>query len=413
MIERELTERIVREVGTPTYIYSADRVRSQFAILEKSLTGIPHKIHYSAKANSNRSILELMRSLGAGADIVSAGELHRCIRAGMDPREIVFSGVGKTRAELEYAIESGVGLINVESFGELKGLAETAKRLNTKTSLGIRINPNLATDTHPYIQTGHGSAKFGVSRDDAKEMVAWLRENAEELDLISLGVHLGSQIARVEPYKQAMRLLVDLAAELTASGVDTLQSLDLGGGLAIDYGETQAIDAESLFGVVKGELAGTDLTLLIEPGRFLLGNAGLLVMTVLYTKCAGSRNVVVVDAGMNDFIRPSLYGAKHRIEVVGDEAAREKGTSTIVDVVGPVCETGDYLGQEVRLGVVEEGALLAVHGAGAYGFSMSSTYNSRLRPCEVLVEQGKFAVIRERGKIEDLARGEAAELNWR
>lgn len=406
----DLVERIAATVGTPTYVYSADVARSQVATLHRAFDPVPHRIHYSVKANGNLTILGLVRSLGVGVDIVSVGEMRRAIVAGFEADGLVFSGVGKTRAELEEAIAADVGLVNIESEDELELVAEIAALQQRSVRVGIRVNPDVTTQTHPYTQTGAAGMKFGVPEDRVLETAQRVLR-APYLDLVCLGMHIGSQIVSAESYGEGAEKLGALVKELRAGGVDTLTSLDVGGGMAIPLYGKPGLDAFEFAAAVTPTVRETGLMLLLEPGRFVIGNAGVLVTRVLYRKRCGGRTFVVVDAGMNDFARPSYYGAQHDIVVVGNEHGRAEASET-VDVVGPICETGDFLGLERTLPPLEAGALLAVQGAGAYGFSMSSNYNSRPRAAEVLLDNGRFSVIRARESIEDLWRGEVVEPEW-
>ena len=403
--------RIATRVGTPTYVYDIQAIRSQFQSLHHALAGLPHRICYSLKANSNIGLLSFVRSLGAGADIVSGGELARALRAGFDAADIVFSGVGKTAVELDDAIRVGVGLINVESPGEMGLISERARATGSTARIGIRINPDVTTDTHPYTQTGERGVKFGVPLDEVPELAVRAFEN-HDLALSSVGMHLGSQIHDAQPFAEGAEKLEHLVTELRAVGIDSLHSVDVGGGLGVAYGSESPLDLNTFTAAVTPLVERTRLRLLLEPGRFLVANAGQLLTRCLYRKRSGGRDIAVVDAGMNDFLRPSLYSAIHEIEVV--EAARhtESAGAATVDVVGPVCETGDAFGTDRELRGVGPGALLSISGAGAYGFTMSSQYNSRPRAAEVLLDGERFATGRTRETIEDLMLGESATPEW-
>ncbi len=397
-------DKIARAVGTPVYVYSADAIRARYRELTGALSDIPHRVLYSVKANSNRSILQLLRGLGAGADIVSGGELTRVLRAGYAPEDVVFSGVGKSRAELRAAVSSGIGQINVESHDEVKLLDEVTGELGVMARVGVRVNPDVATDTHPYTQTGERGMKFGVPPDEVVHLAVWA-EQREYLSLRGLGMHIGSQILDASRYRQGAMRLAQLVADLRMAGIGGLESVDVGGGLGIRYTTERPLDVHLFAAAVQPLVSETGLRLMLEPGRYLVGNAGYLLTRCLHRKRSGGRSFVVVDAGMNDLIRPSLYGAVHDICVVSDSAAAEPES---VDVVGPICETGDFIGVDRQLPAVERGALLAVQGVGAYGFTMSSTYNSRPRPPEVVVDGARWAIVRERETIDDLMRGEPA-----
>lgn len=408
-----LLARVAAGVGTPVYVYDAEHVRRQFRLLQAALGTLPHRIHYSVKANANLAVLSLVRHLGAAADIVSGGELARALRAGFAPADIVFSGVGKSEPELEAALDAGVGLINLESAGELAIVRRLARGRGSPVAVGIRVNPDVAAETpHPYTQTGRSGMKFGVPID---QVLPLARNVAAEHDVVlrSVGMHIGSQIAAAEPYAAGAARLAELVAQLRESGMATLTSVDVGGGLAIPYGGEPGLDPAAFVAAITPLARRTGLPLLIEPGRFLVGNAGCLLTRVLYRKRSGSREFAVTDAGMNDLMRPSLYHAWHDIVVVEAAGeAREAGGVGVVDVVGPNCESGDFLGVDRDLPGAGPGALLAVLGAGAYGFGMSSHYNSRPRAAEVLVDDERFAVVRRREVAEDLMRGETTTLDW-
>jgi diaminopimelate decarboxylase len=395
-------ERIAAAVGTPAYVYSADVIRSRYRALTEALVDLPHRVLYSVKANSNRFILGLLRELGAGADIVSGGELTRVLRAGYPAGDVVFSGVGKTRSELEAAVSCGIGQINVESADELELLAAVAAEMSRQAAVGIRVNPDVATSTHPYTQTGERGMKFGVPLEDVIPLAVWA-ERCDVVALRGLGMHIGSQILRADHYRQAATRMARLVEELRESGVTGLESVDVGGGIGIRYTTEEPLDIGEFAAAIRPLARQTGLRLMLEPGRYLVGNAGYLLTRCIHRKQSGGRSFVVVDAGMNDLLRPSLYGAVHDIRVVGAEtgAAAER-----VDVVGPICETGDFIGVDRQLPAVAAGTLLAVCGVGAYGFTMSSTYNSRPRPPEVLVDGNRWAIVRQRETIEQVMSGE-------
>lgn len=405
---------IAEAVGTPTYVYHADAIRGRYLELSEALASVPHRICYSVKANSNKSILQLMKSLGSGADIVSGGELMRALRAGFLPEDVVFSGVGKTEQELNAALQCGIGLVNVESSEELRLLDGVARREGTIAQFGIRVNPDVATETHPYTQTGERGMKFGVPMQEVIGLAQWAQQS-DSLNLRSIGMHIGSQIGDAAHYVEGISKLVGLVTELRESGVAKLRSVDVGGGLGITYTNERALRATDFAAAVKPLVAETGLELLLEPGRFIVGNAGVLLARCLYLKRSGGRTFAVVDAAMNDLIRPSLYDAVHDIRVISAES-EDAGRVTVCDVVGPICESGDFLGIDRELPGVRPGVLLAVLGAGAYGFTMSSTYNSRPRAAEVLVDGHRWAVVRERETVDDLSRGEVSlngpDIEW-
>ncbi len=404
--EKVPVRRIVEEVGTPVYIYSSATLRRHFRVFEEAFADIPHLVCYSVKANSNLAVLKLLGDLGAGADVVSGGELFRALKAGLPASKIVFSGVGKTEIEMEEALQAGILMFNVESLGELETLARVAERLGRVAPFSIRVNPNVDPKTHPYISTGLRKNKFGLPEEMARSAYQWARKQPY-LKAVGLDCHLGSQLTEIAPFVEALKRLKALYQDLCEEGIE-LQYLDLGGGLGIVYGEEEPPPPAEYAKALKKELQGLPCTLILEPGRVIAGNAGILVTRVLYVKHnpplaeeKAGKNFVIVDAGMNDLIRPAFYQAYHRIapvkEVPGEEVL-------LADVVGPICESGDFLARERPLPPVSPGDLLAVFSAGAYGFVMSSNYNSRPRAPEVLVDGGRFFVVRKRETYEDLVR---------
>ncbi len=398
---------IARRVGTPVYVYNAEVIRRQYQRLDAALSAVSHRICFAVKANSNLAVLRVFHDLGAGADIVSGGELQRALAAGFPGDRIVFSGVGKSAVELEAALRAGVGHIHLESAAELGRLITIADRRAKSVSLGIRVNPDVTAETHPFIATGQGGIKFGVPFDQVLELARAVHAHPR-LTLDTIAMHIGSQILDPEPYREGVTKLVGLVRELRAAGIDTLRNLDIGGGLGIRYKDETPLDPERFVQAVLPLAQETGLSLVLEPGRYLVGSAGLLLTTVLSRKHSGGKELVLVDAGMNDLVRPSHYMAWH--EIVELEA---KGRDEIpVDVVGPVCETGDFLARDRSLPGVEADERLAVLGAGAYGFVMASSYNSRPRPAEVLVDGGRWAVVRPREKVEELYATETAEPKW-
>ncbi len=404
-IDPGLLQAIADRVGTPAYVYSANLIRAQYHALDDALQGIRHRICYSVKANGNLGVLRVLKQLGAGADIVSVGELRRVLAAGFDPDGIVFSGVGKTPPELEEAIRAGVGFINVESTSELDTLFAVAKGIKKPAKVGIRVNPDVATETpHPYTRTGEKTTKFGVPFDEV--VLVAQRITAEPLlKLRGLAMHIGSQITDVGPYHRGTVKLLELVTALRASGIDGLEALDVGGGLGVRYHNEKAPTPKAFAEAVVPAVKAAGLGLLCEPGRYLVANAGVLLTKVLYRKHAGGKDFVIVDAGMTDFVRPSHYNAHHEIVPLKDG---KRGEET-VSVVGPICESGDFLALDRKLPVVMPGEALAVLGTGAYGFVMSSTYNQRPRPPEVVVEGDRYFVARPRETLDDLLRGETAE----
>ncbi len=389
-------------VGTPAYVYNAEAVRARYASLDAALGSIPHRICYAVKANGNLAILRLLRDLGAGADIVSAGELERAHAAGFPAERVVFSGVGKSASELRAAIAAGVGHINVESAEELDLLAALAQGSRRTVSVGIRVNPDVTADTHPYISTGKSGIKFGVPTDQVAAAARLIGAHPA-LELTAIAMHLGSQLTDTAPFREGIGRLLAIVDEVRAAGAPALRALDVGGGLGIRYGAEAPMSPEAFAAAVVPMVAPTGLTLYVEPGRFLVGSAGVLLASVLYRKHSGGKSFLIVDAGMNDLVRPSHYQAYH--EIVELEAGGRRLAT--VDVVGPVCETGDFLALDRPLPMLEQGERIAVLGAGAYGFVMASSYNTRPRPPEVLVDGGRFAVARPREAVADLFRGES------
>jgi len=399
-----LLESIVRRVGTPAYVYDAELIRERLRALTGALAPMPHRLFYSVKANSNVAVLGLLRKLGAGVDVVSVGEMARAFRAGFRAADIVFSGVGKRPDELEEAVGHRIRVVHVESTAEFEALRELAARRGGEVSFGIRMNPDVATATHPYVQTGEASMKFGVPMEEVSD-IAWAAMRSPHLRLTSIGAHIGSQICDPDHYRDAAVRLLAVVRELRGLGVDTLDSVDVGGGLGIRYSDETPLDVDAFAAAVRPLIEGTGLELHVEPGRYLVGNAGVLLTRCLYRKRAGGKTFVIADAGVNDMIRASLYDAQHQVLVVAAGPA-PPADGEPVDVVGPVCETGDFLAKARALPAAVPGALLAVCDVGAYGFSMSSNYNSRPRVAEVLVDGDHWAVVRERESLDDLMRGE-------
>jgi diaminopimelate decarboxylase len=388
---------IGERVGTPAFVYNAEAIRAQYRALDSALNPLPHRICYAVKANSNLAVLRILRELGAGADIVSAGELARALAAGFQPEQLVFSGVGKTATELHLAMNAGIGHLNVESWEELELLGRIANEAAAPAPVGIRVNPGVTTDTHPYISTGKTGIKFGLPSDQVVPAAEYILRHPR-LQLTTLAMHLGSQLVDLEPFIEGIRRLLELVGRLRRAGITTLRVLDLGGGLGIRYAEERSIDPGEFAAAIVPLLASLGLTIYLEPGRFLVGSAGVLLTRVLYRKHSGGKEFVVVDAGMNDLVRPSHYQAYHEIVEVEEQSRSPRRA----DVVGPVCETGDFLALDRMLPAVESGEMLAVLGAGAYGFVMASNYNSRPRPPEVIVDDGRWWVARPREEVQTL-----------
>ena len=395
---------IAEQVGTPAYVYNLGVIRRRYRALDDALAGIPHRICFAIKANGNLGVLRAFRDLGAGADIVSGGELSRAIAAGFPAERVVFSGVGKSDAELTAAVDAGVGHVHLESAAELTALAAIVQGRGRPLNVGIRVNPDVTADTHPYIATGRGGIKFGVPLDQVLPLALEVGRH-RLLTLDTLAMHIGSQLLDARPYVEGVERLLELAGALRAAGVATLRSLDIGGGLGIRYRDEVPLSPVTLMDAVLSRIRASGLALVLEPGRYLVGSAGILLTQVLSRKHSGGKDLIIVDAGMNDLVRPSHYKAYH--EIVELEA--RGGTAVPVDVVGPVCETGDFLALDRSLPPLERGDRLAVLGAGAYGFVMSSNYNSRPRAAEVIVDEGRWWGARARESIEDLYRGERAD----
>lgn len=395
-------------VGTPAYVYSLATIRARYAALAGAFAGVPHRIHFAVKANSNLSVLRALRALGAGMDIVSGGELHRALEAGCAGGDVVFSGVGKTVAEIEAALRAGVRLLNVESEAELEVVDAVAERLGVVAPVAFRVNPEVTVDTpHAYIRTGEKGQKFGIPRDDIGR-VAQAAARLRHVAVRGVGMHLGSQIANAEPMREALPRLLEALATVRGAG-HRVEWLDVGGGLAVPYlpGEAPA-DVAAYAATVRAAVAGAGVTLLLEPGRFLVAESGVLLTTVLYRKQANGKAFVVTDAGMGDLLRPSLYQADHGIVAVEPT----DGTVT-ADVVGPICESGDFLARARAVPDAPPGGVLAVLTAGAYGYTMASHYNTRPRPAEVLVDGDRHALVAERERLEELLRLERHPLTWR
>jgi diaminopimelate decarboxylase len=399
---------IAETVGTPTFVYSAGMIRSRYRRLESALAGVPHRIHYTLKANSSRAVLATLRELGAGVDVVSGGELHRALRAGFTGRDIVFGGVGKTERELREGLAAEVLFFNVESEGELLLLDRLAAEQGLTARASLRVNPEITVEAaHDYIKTAERGHKFGIPYDEAIH-AARLARDLPNTELVGLDMHLGSQLTTLEPYRRGTERLVVLCLAIQREGIDTLQYLDIGGGLGVRYFAEDEPDVEQFSETVLPALAQTGLQLLMEPGRFIVGNAGVLLSRVLYRKRSGGKEHLIADAGMTELLRPSHYNAYHRIEAV-----HHRNETIVADVVGPVCESGDFLALGREVDAALPGDLLAVFDVGAYGYVMSSNYNSRPRGAEVLVDGDRFALVTAREKYEDLLRTEIAYPQWR
>jgi diaminopimelate decarboxylase len=386
---------LAQTYGTPLYLYDFDAMQCQFETLKEAFRGKKSILAYAVKANSNLSVIKHFASLGAGADCVSIGEVRRALMAGIPAYKILFSGVGKRDDEIREAISSDILYINVESEAELGRVEMCARELNTKARISIRVNPNIDPQTHPYISTGLHDNKFGVEIDTAKRM--YIRsKNSDFLDAVGIHFHIGSQLTQLEPIYEAAVIVADLMRSLEAIDIN-LKFFDIGGGLGVRYNDEITITPYDYAQAILGALKGLDVTIICEPGRFLTANAGYFLTKVLYEKKNGSKRFIVVDGGMNDLLRPSLYKAYHRIEAIDKE-----GDLSIADVVGPVCESGDFLAKEYPLPALEHNDLLVVHSAGAYGFGMGSNYNTRGRSAEVAFKNGEARLIRARESFDDL-----------
>ena len=392
--------RIADEVGTPVYVYSRRTLREHYRRLDEAFSHLPHLICYSVKANSNLAVLSTLAQEGAGADIVSGGELFRALRAGMAADKIVYAGIGKTEEEMAYALQAGILMFNVESASELVTLDRVAGEMGVTAEIALRVNPDVDPDTHPYIATGLREAKFGISMEEALSIFERAASLAH-LKVVGVHQHIGSQITQVEPFRESLSRIGELVELLQSRGYD-VRYINIGGGFGIPYHQEEVPYPRDYAQALEPILRESGCQVILEIGRMIVGNAGVLVTRVLYRKRTGEKDFLVVDAAMNDLIRPSLYGSFHEIVPVRSQGREEE----TVDVVGPVCESGDFLAKGRALPRAEPGELLAVMSAGAYAFAMSSNYNSRRRAAEVMVDGKAFSVVRERETYEDLVRGE-------
>ena len=386
---------LAKKYGTPLYVYDFDAIKNNYNNLKSAFEGKKSLVAYAIKANSNLSVVKLLANQGAGADCVSIGEVRRALKAGVEKYKIIFSGVGKQDYEIKEALQKDILLINLESEAEMKRVEMIAKELGKSARISIRINPNVDAKTHPYISTGLHENKFGVDIDTAKKMYIYAK-NSDYLDPIGSHFHIGSQLLDIAPIKEAASIVADLVKSLNAIGVE-IKFFDVGGGIGIDYDNDQTIDLEAYVSAIVQATRGLDVTIVCEPGRYMVGNAGYLLTSVLYEKMNMDKRFVIVDAAMNDMIRPTLYKAYHKIEYLGDNTSEP----TTTDIVGPICESGDWLAKSVYIPKTEHNDLIVVHSAGAYGFTMSSNYNTRGRAAEVAIEDGKDRVIRDRESFED------------
>jgi diaminopimelate decarboxylase len=393
--------RIAKELGTPCYVYSYSTLIRHFRAFDSAFQDVPHIVAFAMKANSNLAILRVMAREGGGADIVSGGELYRALKAGIPANKMVFAGVGKNRQEIRQALDADVLMFNVESSAELRAIDDVAAETKRKARVALRINPDIDPKTHPYISTGLKKSKFGISADRALEEFK-LASSLQHIDVVGVHAHIGSQLTEVTPFVDSLKKVLGLIETLKANGAN-IRYLNIGGGLGITYSDETPPLPRELAKAVSPLLRDLKCVMIMEPGRVIVGNAGVLLTRVLYTKDGESKKFVIVDAAMNDLIRPSLYGAYHEIKPVRETPNPKTET---VDVVGPVCESGDFLAKDRAMPEAQPGDLLAVMSAGAYGFVMSSNYNSRPRIPEVLVKDGDMHLIRTREDYADLIRGE-------
>ncbi|RUM72585.1 MAG: diaminopimelate decarboxylase [Sulfurovum sp.] len=394
---------LAQKYGTPLYIYDFDYIAHRYMTLKDAFAGKKSMINYAVKANSNLSVIAHLAKLGAGADCVSIGEVRRALIAGIDKYKIIFSGVGKRDEEIRESLEKDILMINLESEAEMKRVEMVARKLGKEARISIRVNPNIDPQTHPYISTGLHENKFGVEIELAKRMYIYAKKS-EFLNPLGIHFHIGSQLTKLSPIQESATIVADLVRSLKAINID-IKFFDVGGGLGVVYSDEITIATQEYAQAIFQATKGLDVTILCEPGRYMVANAGAFFTKVLYEKNNGGKRFVIVDGGMNDLIRPSLYSAYHRIEAVDVE-----GEKTAADVVGPVCESGDFFGKDVPLPPLAHNDLIVVHSSGAYGFTMASNYNTRSKPAEVALEGGEDKLIRQRETYEDQVRLELAYL---
>lgn len=394
-------KKLADDYGTPLYVYNFDYMKERFDELKEAFRGRKSMICYAVKANSNLSVIKHFASMGSGCDCVSIGEVNRALKAGVSNYKIIFSGVGKRDDEIKEALEKDILLINLESEAELKRVEMIAKELNISARISIRVNPNIDAKTHPYISTGLHESKFGVDIDTAKRMYI-LAKNSDNLDPVGIHFHIGSQLVELEPIREASVIVSDLVRSLKVLDID-IKFFDIGGGIGVQYDDEETIKPYDYVQAILKTLAGLDMTIMCEPGRFLTANSGYFLTKVLYEKVNVDKRFVIVDGAMNDLLRPALYGAYHRVEVLNDNQDKSEAS-----LVGPVCESGDFFAKNISLPKTEHNDLVVIHSCGAYGFTMSSNYNTRGRACEVAVESDNPRVIRRRESFEDMI---AQELN--
>ena len=402
----EVIKNIVKEYDTPTYVYQKNILESQYLKLKNVLSAVDAKICYAVKANSNLTILNRLARLGSGFDIVSGGELHRVRAAGGDIHQTVFAGVGKTKEEIQLGIASNIRFFNVESIEELRHIETIASNMSTTANISFRINPNISVETHPYLATGINESKFGIALSDINELYDSIKDS-KHLKLVAVDCHIGSQISDINPYETALIQLLQVASELTGKNAP-INTIDLGGGLGVSFsGQYEPINLDLYGQMITKHISGSGYSLIVEPGKFLVTECGSLITQVLYKKKNAGREFLILDAGMNDLMRPSLYQAHHHMDVIGKESHPKDHK---YDIGGPVCESGCMMATDRSLPYTESLDLIAIRDSGAYGFSMSSNYNTRTRPAEVLVESdGTFNLIRRREDIKSLLHDEELE----
>ncbi len=394
---------LVEKYDTPLYMYDFDYIENRYKTLKEAFAGKKSLINYAVKANSNLSVIQHLAKLGAGADCVSIGEVRRALDAGVEKYKIIFSGVGKRDDEIKEALERDILMLNLESEAEMKRVEMVAKQLGKEARISIRVNPNIDPQTHPYISTGLHENKFGVEIDMAKRMYIYANKS-EHLNPVGIHFHIGSQLTNLDPIKESAMIVADLVRSLKAIKID-IKFFDVGGGIGVVYDDETTISETAYTEAIAKAVKGLDVTIACEPGRYMVANAGAFFTRVLYEKSNDGKRFVIVDGGMNDLIRPSLYNAYHRIEAPGVE-----GEPTPADVVGPVCESGDFFGKNVPLPPLQHNDILVVHSTGAYGFTMASNYNTRPKPAEVALQGGKDRLIRRRETYEDQVRLEREYL---
>lgn len=391
---------IANQVGTPFYVYSKKSMVDRFKDFQKAFNDIPHRIHYAVKSSSNINIIKLFCSLGAGLDVNSGGELYRALKAGANPKNILFTGVGKTEEEILFALQNDIFLFKIESFQELELLNQLAEKENKIANIAIRINPNVDPKTHPYITTGLYESKFGIAQEFAIDAFK-LARSLPNIKILGIDMHIGSQITDVLAFREAIIIMNDLISQLRGIGI-VIEHFDVGGGLGVQYNDEPVPDVFDYANAIKDELKKSNCKIIFEPGRYLTADSGALVTKVLYTKSNRDKNFLIVDAAVNDLMRPALYDAYHQILPVFENSRNKK----IYDIVGPACETGDFFAKGREFVETNKGELISIMSAGSYGFCMSSNYNSRRRVAEVMVDNDKFFIIRKRETFEDLVKNE-------